>query len=93
MDEGGVQSTVPGYGVYVIVWAGLVALTGLTVAVSRAFGGVLAPLLIASVKSGLVVSYFMHMRHERGVLRLILWAMVAVFIVLFWFLFSDVAYR
>ncbi|HLC18802.1 MAG TPA: cytochrome C oxidase subunit IV family protein [Thermodesulfobacteriota bacterium] len=85
------------YGAYVLVWAGLLILTLLTVAASRAFAGVLGhvalPLLIATVKAGLVVFFFMHLKYERGIFRSIPLAVVLVFMVLFLFLFSDVAFR
>ena len=57
----------PGYGIYVVVWGGLVLLTGLTVAVSYVNLGVMnvvAALLIASLKATLVALYFMHLKSE-----------------------------
>lgn len=56
-----------GYGIYVVVWGGLVLLTGLTVAVSYVNLGVMnvvAALLIASLKATLVALYFMHLKSE-----------------------------
>lgn len=56
-----------GYGIYVIVWGGLILLTVLTVAVSYANLGVMnivVALLIASVKASLVALYFMHLKSE-----------------------------
>jgi len=56
-----------GYGIYVVVWGGLVLLTGVTVAVSYVNLGVMnivVALLIASVKASLVALYFMHLRSE-----------------------------
>jgi len=57
----------PGSGIYVVVWGGLIVLTGLTVAVSYVNLGVMnvvVALLIASVKASLVALYFMHLRSE-----------------------------
>ncbi len=60
-----------GYGVYVAVFGGLVALTALTVAVSYANLGifnVVVALLIASAKASLVALFFMHLRFENRLL-------------------------
>ncbi len=59
----------PGYGIYIVVWGGLVLLTGVTVAVSYVNLGVMnivVALLIASAKAFLVALYFMHLRSESG---------------------------
>lgn len=56
-------------GTYVVVWAALIVLTAGTVAVSYVHLGmmnVVVALLIASVKASLVALYFMHLRHEKG---------------------------
>jgi len=58
-----------GYGVYVAVFAALLVLTGATVGVSYIDLGiwnVAAALLMASVKATLVALFFMHLRHEGG---------------------------
>ncbi len=63
MDKG----RAPGYGIYVIVWGGLILLTGVTVLVSYLDLGVMnvvVALVIASVKASLVALYFMHLRSE-----------------------------
>jgi cytochrome c oxidase subunit 4 len=56
-----------GYGIYVAVWAGLLVLTGATVAVSYFDLGLLnvvVALLIASAKASLVALFFMHLKFE-----------------------------
>jgi cytochrome c oxidase subunit 4 len=66
-----------GYGIYVAVWAGLLVLTGATVAVSYFDLGLLnvvVALLIASVKASLVALFFMHLKFEN---RLV-WAFALV---------------
>lgn len=58
-----------GYGVYVAVFAALLILTGATVAVSYVDLGlwnVAVALAIASVKASLVALFFMHLKHEGG---------------------------
>ena len=55
------------YGIYVLVWLALVALTGLTAAVAGInFGklSIVVAILIAVVKSYLVLTQFMHLKSE-----------------------------
>jgi cytochrome c oxidase subunit IV len=82
---------------YILVWAALLALTAITVAVAG-FNlqkvAIVVCLSIAAVKSTLVLFYFMHLRHEQRVLvRLIIpiaISALAIFIVL---TFLDVITR
>ena len=85
-----------GYGIYVLVWLGLLALTGLTVAVAGInIGGftVFTALIIASVKAYLVLAIFMHLRSESKMFTV--FALVAAFflIISFILLFSDYYYQ
>ncbi len=85
-----------GYGIYVLVWLGLMALTGLTVAVAGInIGGltIATALIIASVKAYLVITIFMHLRSESTVFRV--FGLVAVFflIITFILLFSDYSFQ
>jgi cytochrome c oxidase subunit IV len=61
---------------YILVFITLMALTFVTVAISRLHlpvpGAVALALVVASVKGGLVASYFMHLVSER---KLILWVL------------------
>ena len=84
-----------GYGIYVLVWLGLLALTGLTVAVAGiniAGFTVATALFIASVKGYLVLTIFMHLRSEDRVFRI--FVLVAIFFLLISFvlLFSDYSF-
>ncbi|HUI65970.1 MAG TPA: cytochrome C oxidase subunit IV family protein [Bacteroidota bacterium] len=57
----------------VLIWCGLLALTGLTVALSGIDLGrwiVLSALSIATVKTLLVVNVFMHLKYEERVFRI-----------------------
>jgi cytochrome c oxidase subunit 4 len=85
------------YGTYVLVWAGLVILTGMTFSVAgMELGGwtVLIALTIAGTKSGLILNYFMHLRSERLlVFRVIIPLVMAVFLVFILLTFSDLAFR
>jgi cytochrome c oxidase subunit IV len=81
---------------YVAVWAALVALTGTTISVSflnmERFT-VFTAMIIATVKAGLVMLYFMHIRYEKplyAAMILFVLATYAVFIIL---TFSDYSFR
>ena len=85
-----------GYGIYVLVWLGLLALTGLTVAVAGMnIGGftIATALIIASVKGYLVLAIFMHLRSESKIFTV--FALVAAFflIISFILLFSDYSFH
>jgi cytochrome c oxidase subunit 4 len=85
------------YRTYILVWVGLVILTGMTFSVAgRNLGGwtVLIALAIAGTKSGLVLNYFMHLRSEKLLIfRVIIPLVMAVFLVFILLTFSDLAFR
>jgi len=82
---------------YLLVWAGLIALTLLAAAVPEAgFAGVLpvaAPLVIATLKAALVLLFFMHLYHDRGFSRAVVVVSVITAGVFFTLMYFDVAYR
>jgi cytochrome c oxidase subunit 4 len=84
------------YGKLTVVWIGLLALTVLTVWVSRhnlGISHVWGSLAIAAVKAGLVIAFFMHMRYEGKLLR---WLLFVALVTLAFFIgltFFDVLYR
>ncbi len=63
-------------GRYLVVWAALMALTGLTWGLSTihipGFGGVAVALAIATVKGSLVALFFMHLWDQQGPNRLVM---------------------
>ena len=85
-----------GYGIYILVWIGLVVLTGLTVVVSSVHLKALTvttALTIASVKTTLVLLYFMHLKYEPSLFKTLVVVVVfalATFIIL---TFLDVLFR
>jgi cytochrome c oxidase subunit 4 len=82
---------------YIFVWLGLVILTGVTVSMAGMNLGLLSiviVLAIAATKSGLVLSYFMHLKYETGLLfKLMIPIVLAVLTVFIGLTFSDVAFR
>jgi len=92
------ESHVTAYRTYILVWVGLVILTGLTYTVAvglQAEGwAVLVALAIAGTKSGLVLNYFMHLKSERlTIFKVIIPLVMAVFLVFILLTFSDLAFR
>jgi cytochrome c oxidase subunit IV len=85
------------YKTYVWVWVGLLILTGLTVSMAGMDLGLLSiviVLAIAAIKSGLVLSYFMHLKYETGLLfKLMIPIVLAALTVFIGLTFSDVAFR
>lgn len=96
MATGTTEHHIISYGKLVAVWLGLLALTALTVWVARhnvGIGHVWGSLAIASVKSGLVIAFFMHMRYEERLLRLMLFLALLTLAIFIGFTFFDVLYR
>ena len=88
------------YRTYVVVWIGLILLTGITYTaatstVLRVTGwAVLIALAIAGTKSSLVLSYFMHLRSEKLLIfKIMIPLVMAVFLVFIILTFADVAFR
>lgn len=84
-----------GYGIYIFVWIGLLALTAITVAVAGInFGGltVTTALLIATVKSYLVLKIFMHLGAEHKTFKLFVVVALFFIVISFVLLFSDYSF-
>jgi len=84
------------YKTFTIVWIGLLALTGVTIAVAQYDLGALniwVALGIAIFKSGLVVAVFMHMKYENRLFKLSLLAALAILAIFIGLNFFDVLYR
>ncbi len=80
-----------------LLWAALLALLITTIAVARlsllANYSVLGSLFIATVKAGLVLIYFMHLKHEGRVVKGMLLLAVAALFFIIALTFVDVWYR
>jgi len=78
------------------VWGALLALTAATILVTRVELGALkvwAALAIACLKSGLVIAFFMHMKYEARLFRVILFVALVTLATFIGFTFFDVLYR
>ncbi len=93
--DGKPMSAGHGYGIYILVWMGLLTLTGITVAVAGInLGGftIAAALIIASIKSYLVLTIFMHLRVEQTAFKVFLVVALFFIIITFVLLFSDYSF-
>ena len=84
------------YGVYWKVWAVLIALTAVTVAVSYVdmrHVTVLTATLIATVKATLVLLYFMHIRFEQRLFAIMVVAILLTYAVFIGLTFLDYGFR
>ena len=84
------------YRTFISIWLVLLALTGVTVGVAQidlGFMNIWVALSIASLKSGLVVAIFMHLKYEQPLFKLALFAALAILAIFIGFSFFDVLYR
>ena len=84
------------YRTFIIIWLILLVLTGVTVGVAQIDLGVLnvwVALGIATCKSALVVSVFMHLKYEQPLFKLAVFAALAILAIFIGFTFLDVLYR
>lgn len=89
------KSHTPTYGIYILVWLSLVVLTVLTVAIAGINFGkltVAAAMLIASVKSYLVLTFFMHLKAEHKMFSIFVWVAFVFLLITFILLFSDYSF-
>jgi cytochrome c oxidase subunit 4 len=85
-----------GYGQLLLIWFGLLALTGLTVALAGINLGrwiIVTALTIAGVKTVLVVNVFMHLRSEEKVFRVFVAVAVLTFTIFIVLTFFDYAFH
>lgn len=79
-----------------IIWIALLVLTGITVWAAQYNLGPLniwVALGIATLKSGLVVAVFMHMKYEDRLFKLSLLSALAILAIFIGLTFFDVLYR
>ena len=86
-----------GYARYIYIWVALLVLTAITVTTaSLNFGraGILVVIAIATVKSTLVLLYFMHLSTEkRLLLKLLVPIAICTLAIFIGLTFTDVMYR
>ena len=81
-----------GYGIYIIVWLALMTLTGVTVTLAGInLGGITVAtvLIIASIKTYLVLTRFMHLSSESITFKIFVGVAILFLGISFLLLFSD----
>ena len=84
------------YGIYVLVWVGLIALTSITVTVAGINLGnytLAVAMIIAAVKSSLVISIFMHIKFDQPIFKVFLLLSGMTLLIIFVLTFFDFIYR
>ena len=85
-----------GYGTYVIVWIALLAFTAITVTIAGVSLGrytLFIALLIAAIKSALVINIFMHIKFDEPIFKTFLALSGATLVIIFVLTFVDILYR
>jgi cytochrome c oxidase subunit 4 len=84
-------------GTYTVVWLALLLLLAATITLAKlqlfAQFSVLGSMVIASLKAGLVLAFFMHLKYEGRFLKAILTVTLFALTVLIGLTFVDVWYR
>ena len=82
--------------VYVIILIALIALTFASIWITSIELGqytVTAALIFAGIKSFLVLSYFMHLKYDKGYIKAMVGFVFAIFLVVIIITFLDYLYR
>jgi cytochrome c oxidase subunit 4 len=85
-----------GYGVYLLTWLALLVLTAITVTVAGMDLGrlsMLTALGIATLKVSLVLSFFMHLKYERPLFRVMFFVVVVTLAIFIGLTFFDPLFR
>jgi cytochrome c oxidase subunit 4 len=83
------------YGQYLLIWLGLLALTGITVTlagIDLRRWVILTALTIASIKSLLVLRVFMHLKFEERIFKIFVLIAVTTLAIFISFTFFDYAF-
>lgn len=81
---------------FVLIWLALLILTALTIGAAELQMGkwsMLANLLIASTKAGLVLWFFMHLKYEPRLFKLLLLVPIGTITIIIGLTFFDIWYR
>ena len=84
------------YGTYVIVWIALLAFTAITVTLAGISLGrytLFIALLIAAIKSALVINIFMHIKFDEPIFKVFLALSGVTLLIIFALTFFDVLFR
>jgi cytochrome c oxidase subunit 4 len=95
MDHNPKHHIVP-YKTFIYVWIALIVLTATTITVAGLHLGrfsTLTALVIASIKASLVLWFFMHLKYEKRVFKILLLVPIATLTFIIGLTFFDIWYR
>jgi cytochrome c oxidase subunit 4 len=81
---------------FILVWVALLCLTGLTIEAARLQMGewsMVANIGIASAKASLVLWFFMHLKYEKRLFKLLFFVPIITISVIIGLTFFDIWYR
>jgi cytochrome c oxidase subunit 4 len=89
-------SHIVGTRTFMLVWFALLILTGLTITAAQLRMGewsMVANIVIASTKAGLVLWFFMHLKYEKRIFKLLLFVPIITISIIIGLTFFDIWYR
>jgi len=90
------KNHITGTKTYVLVWFVLLCLTGLTIEAAQLKMGewsMVANIAIASAKASLVLWFFMHLRQEKRLFKLLIFVPLITISIIIGLTFFDIWYR
>ncbi len=81
---------------FMITWIALLGLTAITIQAARMHMGqwsMAMNLLIASTKASLVLWFFMHLKYEKRIFKLLFFVPIGTITIIIWLTFYDIWYR
>lgn len=81
---------------FILVWISLLILTGLTIKAAQLRMGewsMVANIAIASTKASLVLWFFMHLKYEKRIFKLLLFVPIITISIIIGLTFFDIWYR
>lgn len=96
MQKNKQEHVMVGYSTHIMVWLALLILTGLTITVTglnlRSVSIVIA-IFIAAFKSSLVINYFMHIKFEDSLFKIMIFVAIFTLAIIIGLTFLDISYR
>lgn len=96
MNEKELSLQIPKSRIYIFVWVCLLVLTASTVAIAKIHlteYAVIVAIFIATLKSSLVLTFFMHLKDEPLILKVMLFIALFALTLIVLLTFSDVWFR
>jgi cytochrome c oxidase subunit 4 len=81
---------------FMFVWIALLILTGLTIKAAQLHMGawsMVANIVIASTKASLVLWFFMHLKYEKRIFKLLLFVPIITISIIIGLTFFDIGFR